>query len=137
MQLDIGRALCAPVIWLAGWRCPKFLDRPVTIVALVALHVYRALLSRFSGRTCMFSTSCSQYGLKTISIKGWRNGCGDLAARLRRCDGKYTLTAFNGRLTMLTSDGLEFEESEISAILVDSFYSSQPRFLAVEPASEA
>lgn len=80
----------------------------------------------------MFRTSCSNYASEVVGNEGWRSGRGKIAARLGRCDGSYTLSEFDGRLTMQLSDGTSLEEHEISEGLVARYRATRPRLHSFE-----
>ncbi|MFZ5444163.1 MAG: membrane protein insertion efficiency factor YidD [Myxococcota bacterium] len=67
-------------------RWPWWLD-PLAIVALAVVVAYRALVPIAWRRRCIYTPSCSAYGLASLTRYGGLRGVRYTLARLRRCDG--------------------------------------------------
>ena len=118
-MLGIGRSVSRIFLELAKLPPPPaFFDGTASVLAIAALRVYRVLLSRVSGRICMFRPSCSEFALNTLVDVGWTRGRSLIATRLRQCDGNYVLLTIDGRVTLQSSDGCVHEEESISTAVL-------------------
>ncbi len=60
-------------------------SRPVQLLFLGIIHLYRFTLSPFLGSQCRYQPTCSRYGLEAIRTHGpWRGGWMTLH-RIGRC----------------------------------------------------
>lgn len=83
------------------------------------IRLYKAVGSGRSGRTCLFSRSCSTRALDAFTTLGWRDGLVQTGRQLRRCGGAFVmLTSAQGDIIMVASDGERFSAEELSAVLV-------------------
>jgi putative component of membrane protein insertase Oxa1/YidC/SpoIIIJ protein YidD len=68
----------------ASW--PWWAD-PIALGALLVVVVYRAAVPVRWRRQCIYTPSCSAYGLAVLRRYGGVRGLRYIVARLRRCDG--------------------------------------------------
>ena len=110
-------AVCVQLaIWPSRWPVlPPLIDGLASRVTVCALRLYRALLSKRSGRTCLFEESCSRRALAIVEHAGFSRGMREVALQLKRCGGEYTIIRrCDGKRVLITSDGMRFEEHELS-----------------------
>lgn len=110
-------ALCVRLaIWVGSWpNLPPRADLPAASMTICALNAYRVLLSKRSGRACLFEESCSRRALAAIKRNGFSRGMREVGLQLRRCGGEYTvIRRCDGQRVLITSDGMRFEEHELS-----------------------
>lgn len=67
-------------------RWPWWAD-PLALGALFVVLVYRALVPVRWRRQCIYTPSCSAYGLAVLRRYGGARGVRYIVERLRRCDG--------------------------------------------------
>lgn len=67
-------------------RWPWWLD-PLALVSLTVVLAYRVLVPVAWRRRCIYSPTCSAYGVAVLKRYGGRRGLGLTIERLRRCDG--------------------------------------------------
>lgn len=69
------------------------------VIASSLIRVYQIIISPQQGEVCIFSPSCSHYGLEVIKRYGFLQGTLMISDRLQRCNycasGKYPLTPEN------------------------------------------
>lgn len=63
----------------------RALDRALAFVLLLAVALYRAVLSPLMGGACRFTPSCSEYAIGALRRHGGVRGFRLAAARILRC----------------------------------------------------
>ncbi|WP_146441670.1 membrane protein insertion efficiency factor YidD [Botrimarina colliarenosi] len=93
----------------------ELIDCGLTRIAIAAVILYRVFVSKRLNRTCLFSPSCSRYGLDVLRRYGWSAG-GKLAwRRIRRCSGDHSLRTDKGGLVeLVTFDDRVFRNRRLS-----------------------
>ena len=56
-------------------------------LAIFAIRFYQNHLRHFHNRQCIYTPSCSHYGIQAIEKYGFLNGCRFTALRIKRCNG--------------------------------------------------
>ena len=74
----------------APTRWPLWLD-PVAWLAMALISAYRLLVPIAWRRRCIYSPTCSSYGLDAIRRYGGVRGAVHTLARIRRCNGALYL----------------------------------------------
>lgn len=94
----------------ATW-CPTFLMRPFMIASL---SMYRATLSRFVGRDCLFHPSCSQRALYALRTLPFKEAMQDSLEQVMGCNPNYRLRSEGAGWIMTTSNGRSYREGDLS-----------------------
>ncbi|WP_406677377.1 membrane protein insertion efficiency factor YidD [Rhodopseudomonas infernalis] len=114
----IANVCCSAVRIAAKCSQPLWFDPVVTPLSLSAIRLYRRLLSRSTGRTCLFNPSCSQRALEAIETHGFSRGIVLAAEQIDRCGGSFTFSVTTtGETWLVTSDGLRFGPEEIADVV--------------------
>lgn len=96
-------------------RVPSFMDRHAAAIAMRAVNGYRKILSRRTGRTCLFRKTCSHATIDYLAKFGWNEGIALARKRVRSCGGTFTLTTdVFGRAVLTTDDGTVVCHDELS-----------------------
>lgn len=53
--------------------------------AIAVIHVYQRFMSPFTGTSCRFYPSCSEYSIQALQKYGFFRGCFKTFARLFKC----------------------------------------------------
>lgn len=101
----------------------KWAGRVLTWCALLALSIYRGVISPFTGRRCQFNPSCSKRALEFLASYEWNRARVEIAAQLGRCIGHYIISQTDGVLEMHTSDGSVFSQEDIAPFIRDLYKS--------------
>ncbi len=60
---------------------------PLAIIAIAAVHLYRSLVPTSARRRCIYTPTCSSFGLQAIKRYGALQGTVATIQRIRRCNG--------------------------------------------------
>ncbi|WP_407655783.1 membrane protein insertion efficiency factor YidD [Azohydromonas lata] len=56
-------------------------------IGIAAIKFYQRHLRRYHNRKCIYSPSCSHYGIMALQKYGFFKGCRVTHLRIRRCNG--------------------------------------------------
>lgn len=117
--MGIASLCCQLVNWSARFfTVPVWADPYAAHAASSIVRIYQACLSRFTGRICLFSPSCSHRALTAFEKLGWNSGIKEIDMQLKRCGGNYTLCmSCTGEVVLTTNDGQRFFAHEVSAAI--------------------
>jgi putative membrane protein insertion efficiency factor len=57
------------------------------IIAIFAIRFYQKNLRHLHNRRCIYTPSCSNYGIQAIEKYGTIKGCYFIYSRIKRCNG--------------------------------------------------
>ncbi|MEQ9641455.1 MAG: membrane protein insertion efficiency factor YidD [Alphaproteobacteria bacterium] len=127
LERCLRRAIVLNITALSHFDPPEPLDRILLPLGLFAIRIYRAILSPWLGRQCLFRPTCSQRALRSLSRFGWTGGIREISNQLRRCSGNYLLRLNkDGNLEMQTLDGTIYPESELSSLIKQDLKQTLP-----------
>ena len=108
-------------------------DWPLSIAARALIRLYQLVASRFLGRVCLFSPSCSRRALALFREYGFFDGLIRVRKQLQRCQGDYSLrSSGDGRVELITSSGEVIPHDEINPRIRDRLSMDISSFAAVE-----
>jgi len=63
----------------------ELVSRSANYSAIAVIHFYQRFLSPFTGTSCRFYPSCSEYSIQALQKYGFLRGCCKTFARLLKC----------------------------------------------------
>lgn len=91
--------------------CPHWMLRPVMIGALIT---YRATLSHFVGRDCLFTPSCSQRALRALQTLPLKAAMTEALEQVMGCNPNYSLRSAGEGWILVTSNGRSYHDCDLS-----------------------
>jgi putative component of membrane protein insertase Oxa1/YidC/SpoIIIJ protein YidD len=100
----------------------RLADRCLAVGAVLAIRLYQVTWSRWHGRTCLFSPSCSRRAAEHFRRLGFAEGLRRTRAQLGDCCGDYSMRLGpDGRVELVTRSGAIVAEGELNPAIVARF----------------
>ncbi|WP_437795412.1 membrane protein insertion efficiency factor YidD [Sorangium sp. So ce693] len=92
------------------------IDRLLGLLAVVAIRGYKIFLSRWTGRHCLFSPTCSTRSMAFFRELGYAAGLAATKRHLEDCCGEYSIRLeADGSIKLIAKSGRSFPQHELAA----------------------
>jgi len=108
------------------------LDIPLSWMLIVIIGCYRRVLSPWLGQQCLFDPSCSRFAETALRQHGWNRGVVMASQRLEQCRGNFTIRHVEDGIELLTSDGVTYQQKDLSEFIRRRYGADHPAFSALQ-----